>query len=428
MGKGEEMKKLILTFALLFVVGLTAFATPVFGATVTEKNIEDGVAFCKAYPITLQYNGSTLQTEAGGTPPVVITPDGNKNGWTLIPARTLFESAGADVTWNEANQAVTVTYDDTEILLTIGASAASVNGASKNLDLPALIIDHDGDYYGSTMIPVRFVAETLGFGVAWEDATRTVKVTKEATSDNNKTNPGQEPNRGDRDDTDTDTDTDTDVTVDTDMGVLPQASDETAEKIIVIDAGHGGKDVGATGDKGKSSELHEKEVNLKVALLLEKYLKAAGIKAVEMTRDDDTYVGLYDRPAFANELGADFFISVHNNSNDYPTPNGTEVHYYSKVDAEGHTEEDLYGIGSKTVAAAVQKEMLTYVGAYDRKIKSSPALAVLNKTVMPAIVVEGAFMSNANDLSLIRSEDYAKKYAFACAKGIILSMNEAFGN
>ncbi len=407
------MRRLILAFALMFIVGIAAFAAPVFGATVTDKNIKDGLAFCAEYPIALQYNGTALRTDAGTTPPVVITPDGNKNGWTLIPARTLFESAGATVTWNEADQQVAITYDDTEILLTIGKPAASVNGTEKHLDLPALIIDHDGDYYGSTMIPVRFVAENLGFGVAWDDNTRTVNVTKATSNHNN--NDGNKPD-----------DEDNNNPVNTDVSDLPKVSDEAAGKVIVIDAGHGGKDSGSIGDKGKSSELYEKGVNLKVALLLEKYLKAAGFETVEMTRDDDTYVALYDRPAFANELGADLFISIHNNSSDYPTPKGTEVHYYDKVNEEGFTMEECYGISSKKIAAAIQKEMINYVGTYDRKIKSSPELAVLNKTVMPAVIVEGAFMSNENDLALIRSDDFAEKYAFACAKGIILSLNEAF--
>ncbi|MDD2217072.1 MAG: N-acetylmuramoyl-L-alanine amidase [Eubacteriales bacterium] len=421
------MKKLILTFMAVFTIGVTSFAAPVHGATITDINIKAGLDFCNKHPITLAYNGLPVDFGPKTTPPIIITPEGQENGRTLIPARAIFEAAGALVTWNEESQSVTTSYYDKEIVLTIGEKTALVNGASKELDMPALIIDHDYDYYGSTMIPVRFMAENLGFGIDWEDNSRTVNVAK--SGDVVQPDPIPDPIPGKTPDKDDEPDENVDVdkgTVNLDMADLPKASKETADKIIVIDAGHGGKDPGSIGNKGKRDQLYEKEINIKVALLLEQYLEEAGIETIYLTRTGDTSMGLQDRPIFANEKDADLFVSIHNNSSEYEAPNGTEVHYYEKVDGEGKTEEELYGISSKAVAKSVQKEMLKYVGAADRKIKSSPKLAVLNKTDMPAIIIEGAFMSNDNDLKLISSKDYPSKYAFACARGIINSLNEAF--
>jgi N-acetylmuramoyl-L-alanine amidase len=70
--------------------------------------------------------------------------------------------------------------------------------------------------------------------------------------------------------------------------------------------------------------------------------------------------------------------------------------------------------------------MLRALGTADRGTKNSPRLIVLNRTVMPAIVIEGAFMSNAEDLALIREDDFAKRYAYAVAKALIEIMNETF--
>lgn len=421
------MKKLFLTFATIFVIGITALAAPVHGAPITDKAVRAGLDFCRQHPITLAYNGSPLSFEPTMTPPVIITPEGQENGRTLIPARAIFEAAGALVTWNDQMQSVTTSYADNEIVLTIGQKTALVNGAEKELDVPALLIDHDSDSYGSTMIPVRFIAENLGFAVDWADESRTVNVS--VVEDTVPVNPGNGSDEGSRGDADRDDENQEEAgdrgTQQIDIADLPKASAETAGKVIVIDPGHGGRDPGAIGHKGKSSELHEKEVNLDVARLLEKYLKDAGIETVYMTRTDDTYIGLQERPIFANERNADLFVSIHNNSSEYETPNGTEVHYYEKVDEEGRTEQELYGVSSKDVARAVQKEMLNYVGAFDRKTKSSPKLAVLNKTDMPAIIIEGAFMSNEADLKMIRAADYPDRYAFACAVGIVKSLNEA---
>ncbi len=87
---------------------------------------------------------------------------------------------------------------------------------------------------------------------------------------------------------------------------------------------------------------------------------------------------------------------------------------------------DLYGIQSKDIAQNVQNEMVKSLGTHNRGIKNSPEMAVLNKTYMPAIIVEGAFLSNESDFEMMKKADYTDKYALAVAKGIIKSLNEAY--
>jgi len=91
-----------------------------------------------------------------------------ENGRTLVPMRGIFEALGAEVAWDDATKTVTGTKADTKITLQIGNTAANVNDKEVTLDVPAKILD------GRTLVPVRFISESLGCEVNWDDATKTV--------------------------------------------------------------------------------------------------------------------------------------------------------------------------------------------------------------------------------------------------------------
>ncbi|HLK54946.1 MAG TPA: N-acetylmuramoyl-L-alanine amidase, partial [Chthonomonadaceae bacterium] len=100
-----------------------------------------------------------------------------------------------------------------------------------------------------------------------------------------------------------------------------------ADKTIVVDAGHGGSATGATGHNGVYT-IYEKDVTLAIALKLRTALEACGARVV-MTRDHDADVGLDARPGLANDIGADLFISIHNDSNErVNTASGTSTYYH----------------------------------------------------------------------------------------------------
>ena len=111
--------------------------------------------------------------------------------------------------------------------------------------------------------------------------------------------------------------------------VFARSIEEEKQKLIVIDAGHGDEDPGSS-----ISNVDEKDLNLQIALKLKSALEEEGYE-VMMTRSDDTYLTLTERAEFANEVEADLFISIHQNSYiDDSTVSGIEVYYNESTKTE----------------------------------------------------------------------------------------------
>jgi N-acetylmuramoyl-L-alanine amidase len=174
------------------------------------------------------------------------------------------------------------------------------------------------------------------------------------------------------------------------------------QTLVVIDAGHGGRDPGAVG-----SLVHEKVLTLRASLMLQKELERQGFK-VYMTRTKDEYVNLYDRAAMAEALNATIFVSIHINAHTGSTANGVEV---------------LYGNQSlssdKGLAQKIQNELVKQLGATNRGIAHRPNLAVLRETSMPSVLAELGFISNPAEQSKLMDNTYLQKAANAIAKGIV---------
>lgn len=181
----------------------------------------------------------------------------------------------------------------------------------------------------------------------------------------------------------------------------PKASIMTRDpkiKTIVIDAGHGGSDVGATREG-----IYEKDLTLDMAKKLEAILKKNKCFNVLMTRSNDTYVSLEDRVDFAEKNQADLFISVHVNSSVTTEGNGLETHYYTPQSYE--------------YAQAVHQEFASTIKAKDRGIFKSK-FYVINHTTCPSILVETGFISNPEEREELIKNERKKKTAEALAKGI----------
>ncbi len=379
----KRIPVLLIALILIFTFVCTtvpAYADETLTGSITTSEIEEGLAFCSEYPAILKYDGQIIEFPEDLCPPTII------RNRTLIPARQLFEAMGGSVDWQPESLQVEICLADSTVALTIGSNKAIVNGKEKGLEVPALIIDHDGDLYGSTMIPLRFVSEELGYTVFWNDNERTANVVEPAK--------------------------------------LPALNETAASKLICIDPGHGGADPGAIGHENMEDEIYESDINLEVASTLKKLLEASGARVI-MTRESDIKLGKYDRVAVANNAEADLFVSIHNNSSDSSSTNGTTTYYYNKIKEDGSTEIDLYGFNSETIAAGVQESLQPLLGTKDNGIVQYPELAVLNKTYMPAIVIEGAYLSNEGDFALISKDDYVYRYAYGVASGLIMAMNDA---
>jgi len=176
-------------------------------------------------------------------------------------------------------------------------------------------------------------------------------------------------------------------------------------KRIVVDPGHGGKDVGAPAKPGSPPETpYEKDVVLDIGLRLARLLRSEGA-AVTMTRKDDTYITLQGRAAVANDLKADTFVSVHCNS--CPTPDtlsGTSVYY----DHDNSIE----------LAKLVQKEMIASLGTQDNGIRNAN-FAVIRRTTGPGILVETAFINHESDREKLTNPNFRERTARAILQGVI---------
>ncbi len=103
---------------------------------------------------------------------VAFKPDPTQEkGTTLVPMRPLFVALGASISWNEKTQTIIAKKDNTVISLKVGSAQAVVNNKSVKLDVPAKVVN------GSTMVPLRFVGESLGAVIKWDASARTIQIT-----------------------------------------------------------------------------------------------------------------------------------------------------------------------------------------------------------------------------------------------------------
>lgn len=181
---------------------------------------------------------------------------------------------------------------------------------------------------------------------------------------------------------------------------------------VFIDPGHGGTDPGASGNG-----LYEKEVVLSISKKVRNILISKGFE-VELSRSTDQYVSLSDRAAQANAWDADLFVSIHCNSATSSSANGTECYTYPTANT---STKSL----SKNMASALASKL----GLTNRGHKEAN-FAVLRLSNMPAILIETAFINNANDASKLktRENDFASAIANQIANTSIDNSNGGSSN
>ncbi len=192
--------------------------------------------------------------------------------------------------------------------------------------------------------------------------------------------------------------------------------------VVVIDAGHGGRDPGASGRSG----LTEEEVNLEIALKLRRLIEQGGGTAI-MIREDDS--GLYteggngqetrksedlrNRHTLINSCGADILISIHLNSFPQSQYYGAQT-FYMKDDDK-----------SRKLAESIQNELIKVLNrGNDRKAKSTDSVYILKNNSMPGALVECGFLSNREEEHLLDDEHYQEKVAWSIFVGIVKYMEQ----
>ncbi|MEM9966186.1 MAG: N-acetylmuramoyl-L-alanine amidase [Asticcacaulis sp.] len=220
---------------------------------------------------------------------------------------------------------------------------------------------------------------------------------------------------------------------------VPVVDKRNAKKIIVIDAGHGGKDPGARG-----SFSWEKDVNLAAAKTLKKKLEATGRYRVIMTRETDAYVDKVARVRIARNANADLFISLHSDASASPGTRGASVYTLSDSGTERAARNamnagdwslpkasddkmvnrilvDLTQRATKNRSATFAELMLGKLEGTTPLVKSSHRQAgfvVLLAADVPAILFEMGFMSNVEDEKLLNDSGYQSRMMGQVTKAI----------
>jgi N-acetylmuramoyl-L-alanine amidase len=210
--------------------------------------------------------------------------------------------------------------------------------------------------------------------------------------------------------------------------IYPQKPAAKKVTTICLDPGHGGRDTGYR--IGRFFPKYEKTYTLALALELRQQLQKAGFNVV-LTRDSDIYPELPVRPDLANRRGADLFISLHFNSFP-PDPagvQGPETYCITPVGAASSNDAEGEGAGSGACAAnrvedkslllayLVQKSLVRSLGVTDRSVRRA-RFEVLRTAQMPAILIEGGYMSNAAEGRKIFDAGWRKLMAAALVRAI----------
>ncbi|NLP33722.1 MAG: N-acetylmuramoyl-L-alanine amidase [Clostridiales bacterium] len=180
------------------------------------------------------------------------------------------------------------------------------------------------------------------------------------------------------------------------------------DKILVIDAGHGGKDAGAL---SKDEKYYEKDFNLDILLHLKEKLDQEDIK-VYYTRLSDEKLFLRPRVNLANAVDCDFFISIHCNASTASGPNGTEILYYDR---------EFEGIKSKDLAQIISTELGKTISIKNRGLvqKKDNEIFILKNAIVPAIIIEVGYLTNNNDMIYLSNSEHRKAAAEGIYNGIM---------
>lgn len=191
------------------------------------------------------------------------------------------------------------------------------------------------------------------------------------------------------------------------------------EKIIVVDAGHGGLD---SGTLSEGSVYLEKNMNLDIVLRLKELLDAQEDIRVYYTRTTDWKPSLRQRVNLANDVEADFFLSIHCNANVVHSLHGTEVLYAAK-------QNSWEGMNSRRFAQLCLEEMDEHLGLLNRGLVArDETLTIVKYAEVPVALVEVAFMSNVSDMEILAKEETRQQVAQGLFDAIMRGYEEMEGS
>jgi N-acetylmuramoyl-L-alanine amidase len=192
--------------------------------------------------------------------------------------------------------------------------------------------------------------------------------------------------------------------------------------LVIIDPGHGGRDSGTI-----KTGMVEKELTLDVAHRVERLLRDRGF-ATQLTRADDTYVSLQERAAIGNQADC-VFVSIHFDEATRSAPNGIETYYATRQSSLPdrvaswlpflqRTSLEPASVESQSLAGFIQEALVTRTQAVNRGTRSQQ-FYVLTNVRHPAVLVEGGFLTNKDDVNKLANGDYREQIAAAISEGVI---------
>lgn len=183
--------------------------------------------------------------------------------------------------------------------------------------------------------------------------------------------------------------------------IMLKRPQEIYDRVIVVDAGHGGEDWGTSSKDGK---YYEKDINLEVVELLKKLLEENESYHVYYTRLEDMDLSLSPRSDLANDVEADIFLSVHCNGSEYISAKGIEVLYGSSKNRSGK-------ITSKRFAQICLDSLEETLNTRNRGLLKQNEIYIINHSTVPVALVEIGFMTNDGDMKRLKKKSYKEKVA-----------------
>ncbi len=418
-------------------------------------------------PVTLLVNGEEIDTELPG----FIVDDYN-----MVPAWKMAKELGIKYSYSKSKKSITLTYGSNKVIMTMNSKDATVNDESVMMPVEPVYIKDRSTGAGGNMVPGEFVAEQLGFGYEWDAVENSANFTtpqglldgyqivipldEECTSGNYEVEDdyfnhkfkikftGEYESFYDVNLIENYSDAIKSISVEEDdfyttitlkankikgyrikeedgiLYVKVGTPQEIYDKIVVLDAGHGGTDPGAAGNG-----IYEKNCTLNIVNAAKDYFDMDESIKVYYTRTTNsqanmtsgssglnTSTSLRARTDLANEVDADLFISVHINSASNTSARGTEVYYSSN-----NNRKNDGGLTASKLAQLAYDNMVKAVGSSKRGVKTAN-FYVVRYTNMPAILIETAFISNKQDADILKSE----KKVDQMGKAIYDSVVQAF--
>ena len=211
--------------------------------------------------------------------------------------------------------------------------------------------------------------------------------------------------------------TSADVVAPKKIGSASRGNYDVLNKIVYLDAGHGGYDPGAS-----YFGISEKGLTLAIQSRVKAKLESEGYQVVT-TRTSDTYVDLTDRSRAVNASESDIFVSIHINASGSSAAQGIETYYYqpyaeypSRINATYHANPTRLSM-SDTLANAIQSSLINATGAQNQGVKRQ-TFAVLRETTAPAVLLELGFLSNPQEAARLNTAAYQETLANAIVAGI----------